>query len=237
MDLIYYLPLISVFLPFAISPVTYILGRSRSKTSGVVSTLTVLITLLAVLTLSMSGDFVVDNVLNFTVNRLTVFISFIPAFLGFLAMLYSIGYLKDHAASYYTLSLIFLGSMLGMSLSWNLAWMYIFMEITTISSAILVAHRRDTISYEAAIKYILICIAASTITIIGIATFYSATGSLNLQAPLMETSSWAIKVMAISFLVGIGVKMAIFPLHSWLPDAHSEAPAPISTLLSGAMIG
>ncbi|MEM3509912.1 MAG: proton-conducting transporter membrane subunit [Nitrososphaerales archaeon] len=237
MDLIYYLPLISVFLPFAISPVTYILGRSRSKTSGVVSTLTVLITLLAVLTLSMSGDFVVDNVLNFTVNRLTVFISFIPAFLGFLAMLYSIGYLKDHAASYYTLSLIFLGSMLGMSLSWNLAWMYIFMEITTISSAILVAHRRDAISYEAAIKYILICIAASTITIIGIATFYSATGSLNLQAPLMETSSWAIKVMAISFLVGIGVKMAIFPLHSWLPDAHSEAPAPISTLLSGAMIG
>lgn len=232
-----YLTLVAVFLPLVLSPVAYVIGRYRSKASGVFSSIIALVTLVAIIVLSLGGDYVVDNIFNFTVNRLTIFIAFIPAFLGFLAMLYSIGYLTEHAAPYYCFGLIFLGSMVGMSLSWNIVWMYIFMEITTFSSAILVAHRRDIISYEAAIKYLLICLTASTIAIAGIATFYSITGSLDLQASLSGSNSWAIKIMTISFLVGIGVKMAIFPLHTWLPDAHSEAPAPISTLLSGAMIG
>ena len=128
---------------------------------------------------------------------------------------------------YYALITLFFGAMMFAILAPSLPLMWVAVELTTLVSAPLIACRRDRGSLEAMWKYLLICS-------IGIAFALFGT-MLVLHAQSTGSARWYMAGFAF-VLAGYGTKMGLAPFHTWLPDAHSEAPAPVSALLSGALL-
>jgi hydrogenase-4 component F len=120
----------------------------------------------------------------------------------------------------------------------DLAIMWIGLEATTVLSALLIVYDRHPASVEASWRYTLLASAGLTIGLFGLVTLYSQTGTLDAFAlathPPAMTAALAL-VVGLA-LVGFGTKVGLFPMHSWLPDAHSEAPAPVSALFSGVLL-
>jgi len=183
---------------------------------------------------------------SFTVNGYTNLIALIATFIGFLVVVYSIKYIEKRRGYYSFFVLLTLGSLVGMAYSWNLLWVFLFAELATISSAPLIAHYLKATSYEGALKYFVIQIFASFFGVVGLGLIYQEA----------QISGFAgIGVFSIDFLIASGlllgfigklaifliflgflVKVPSFPIHTWLPDASTAAPAPISTLLHAMMI-
>lgn len=128
---------------------------------------------------------------------------------------------------YYTLLFVFLAAMIFAILAPSLPLMWVAIELTTLVSAPLIAYHCTKDSLEAMWKYLLICS-------IGIAFALFGT-MLVLYAQSGASVKWYMAGFAF-ILAGYGTKMGLAPFHTWLPDAHSEAPAPVSALLSGALI-
>ena len=128
---------------------------------------------------------------------------------------------------YYALLILFFGAMMFSLLASSLPLMWVAIELTTLVSAPLITYHRSRESLEAMWKYLLICS-------IGIAFALFGT-MLVLHAQSTGSVMWY-KAGFAFVLAGYGTKMGLAPFHTWLPDAHSEAPAPVSALLSGALL-
>ncbi|MFX0150391.1 MAG: complex I subunit 5 family protein [Candidatus Hodarchaeota archaeon] len=176
--------------------------------------------------------------LVFNFHAIALFVSFIPIFLGSLSMIYSYSYQINQIRWHYFFSLLFIASMVLLVLSENLIWIFIFMEATTITSAILVSLGRRPEAKEATMKYLIITIFTSVFTILGIFIIKNVTGTLILSEINWDqiTSLFEMKVAISLIFIGLSTKAAAFPFHFWLPDAHSEAPVTTSVLLSGGKI-
>lgn len=182
-------------------------------------------------------------------------------FLGATGLLYaagaafSIGYLAGHddehgfagyARRYFALLNLFAWSMLLVPLAADFGTLWVAVELTTIISALLVAIDRTDAALEASWKYILIASCGLGIALLAIILLYaSGTTALgDAYVPRFDrligaADSLSDDVVSLAFvlaLVGFGTKAGFVPLHAWLPDAHSEAPAPVSALLSGALL-
>jgi hydrogenase-4 component F len=140
----------------------------------------------------------------------------------------------------------FLAAMTLVSVTQNLALMWAAVEVTTLASAPLVYFYRRRGALEAAWKYLLLCSVGIALALLGtfclgIAASGSpgAAGGLTLEALSAAAPSMArpwLKAAFVLALVGYGTKMGLAPLHTWLPDTHSQAPSPVSALLSGALL-
>ena len=142
--------------------------------------------------------------------------------------------------------LFFLSTMTLVIVSDNLGLLWVAIEATTLASAPLIYFHRHHRSLEATWKYLLICsvgiglallgnfFLAVSATIHGGASIPLSVQELRAHATLLHTP-W-LKGAFIFLLVGYGTKMGLAPLHTWLPDAHSEAPSVVSALLSGALL-
>ena len=128
---------------------------------------------------------------------------------------------------YYALLTLFFGAMMFSLTASSVALMWVAVELTTLVSAPLIAYHRDKGSLEAMWKYLLVCS-------IGIAFALFGT-MLVLHAQSTGSARWYMAGFAF-VLAGYGTKMGLVPFHTWLPDALSEAPAPVSALLSGALL-
>ncbi|MFF0267584.1 proton-conducting transporter membrane subunit [Kribbella sp. NPDC004536] len=176
---------------------------------------------------------------------------------GVVATWSGIGYVEDELACGHTdavgarrygvLVPLFLAAMVVAVLAGNLGLLWAAIEATTIVTAFLVGHRRSRRSLEATWKYVVICS-------VGIALAYLGTVLVNYAAKqggvaADGTLDWAVLaghagaldpgVMRLAFgllVLGFGTKAGLVPLHSWLPDAHSQAPAPVSALMSGVLL-
>ena len=167
-------------------------------------------------------------------------------FLG--VAIYNNGYHKDveeqvRKIRHYTyMVLFFVLSMTGAVLSENLGITWVFIEGTTLASAYLIYFHKTKHSIEAAWKYVFICSIGIALAFVGIILLTIATGNLNTlfyndlyhNAPLFN-QFW-LKLSFVFILFGIGTKMGLAPVHFWLPDAHAEAPSPISALLSATLL-
>lgn len=141
--------------------------------------------------------------------------------------------------------LLFLSSMTAVTLSHHLGLLWIGVETTTLASAPLIYFHRHHRSLEAAWKYLLICSLGIGLALIGnlfiaVATKAHAEGQAMMIEELVLQARgfdplW-LKIGFIFMLVGYGTKMGLVPMHSWLPDAHSESPSVVSALLSGALL-
>ncbi|NLX13731.1 MAG: NADH dehydrogenase FAD-containing subunit, partial [Phycisphaerales bacterium] len=140
--------------------------------------------------------------------------------------------------------LLFLAMMTLVTVSAHLGLLWVAVEATTLSSAPLIFYHRHHRSLEATWKYLLICSVGIALALMGnfalAAGFSEGTAiSLHLEDLLTQASSlnprW-LQAAFILMLVGYGTKMGLAPMHTWLPDAHSEAPSVVSALLSGALL-
>jgi hydrogenase-4 component F len=146
--------------------------------------------------------------------------------------------------AYYTAALLgFAAAMSGVILSSNLGMMWVFVEATTLASAYLIYFKGGKAALEAAWKYIFICsigIAFAFMGIIFLSMSYSGqNGSLSfewLQANAAGFAPLWLKLAFVFMAVGFGTKTGLAPVHAWLPDAHSEAPSPVSALLSASLL-
>lgn len=140
--------------------------------------------------------------------------------------------------------LLFIASMTGVIISRRIAWMWIFIEASTLTSAPLIYYHKDNETLEAVWKYLFICSVGIALAFVGVISITHAAKNLsqtNLTIDYLISNAdllnkpW-IMIAFIFALIGFGVKMGLAPMHTWLPDAHSSAPAPISALLSGALL-
>ena len=142
--------------------------------------------------------------------------------------------------------LLFLASMTLVTLSQHFGLLWVGVEATTLASAPLIYFHRHHRSLEATWKYLLICSVGIALALMGnfvLAVSASAVEGhdVNLHVTSLLGSAsqlngvW-LKAAFLFFLVGYGTKMGLAPMHTWLPDAHSEAPSPVSALLSGALL-
>jgi multicomponent Na+:H+ antiporter subunit D len=125
-------------------------------------------------------------------------------------------------------------------LSGDLFNLYVFLEISVISSYALVAFGVEKTELEASYKYQVLGGLASLLVLFGIAMIYWKTKTLNIADIAMllregEQDAFLVFVQLI-LMTGFGIKAALIPFHAWLPDAHSSAPSPISAMLSGVLI-
>jgi hydrogenase-4 component F len=175
-------------------------------------------------------------------------------FLGLMALvyaasaIYSVFYFRDSEfqpmqETVFTICLmLFVTVMSAAILSTHLAFFWVFLELTTLTTAILIYHDRSKSSLEAAWKYIFICSIGITLAFVGI-IFLSlgsrGIGSLfisDLANKAVSIHPFWLKLAFAFILIGFGTKIGVAPIHAWLPDAHSEAPSPVSALLSGALL-
>lgn len=162
--------------------------------------------------------------------------------IGFLSLVYSISYISRYTAEnyFYSLFCLMVAGMNGVVLSGDIFNIYVFLEISAISSYALVAFGIEKEELEATFKYQVLGGLASLIILTGIAFIYWKTKTLNIADIRAVLSTGADRryytLMQLLLLAGFGLKAAIIPFHAWLPDAHSSAPSPISAMLSGVLI-
>jgi hydrogenase-4 component F len=169
--------------------------------------------------------------------------------LFFLISIYTTAYLKVaniRSEHIFTGSmLLFLATMTMVTLSDHIMVMWIAIEATTLASAPLIYTHRSAASLEATWKYVLICSVGIALALLGSVLIALSMDLGDVDVPLaFSTLTQAapglnplwLKTGFVFILVGYGTKMGLAPMHTWLPDAHSEAPSPASALLSGVLL-
>lgn len=206
------------------------------------------------ITIFVAADFLAGTVISFSgmlhgdwravLLETTNFVAFSSAF-------DSIYWLREHPSilpgRYYIWWSIFWAALLAVALSQNLAFSWLALELSTLASAALIVEMRDSHSLEAAWKYVVIASVGLVLALVGIVLIYA---SLRFQL-----KSWAVldfqtllslhkvidprvaELASVFIVAGFGTKAGLVPFHTWLPDTHSEAPAPVSGLLSGVLLG
>ncbi|MEM2430337.1 MAG: NADH-quinone oxidoreductase subunit M [Nitrososphaerales archaeon] len=255
--MIEYLLILALLLPLICSPLPYLLG---GKKGGLLSFLILLISTLSIGYLLIQyylnpnrEPFIVwynwapDLGLTFGLNGdgLGLFMSFTIAILALALSLYSIEYMEheEDVGSYFTLYLLYSSGMIGCVLASDLIEFYLFFELMLIPSWALINQWGTGLREKVAFKYFIYTHVGALSLLIGILAtgmLYGTFDLFRIQILLSKQFKPDIiisQIAAILMLIGLMVKLAIFPFHTWLPDAHAEAPTPISALLSPAMIG
>lgn len=161
---------------------------------------------------------------------------------------YSLFYFKEHNLSAKQESifileiLLFVAAMTGVILATHLALLWVFVEATTLTSAMLIYFEKKKSSLEAAWKYVFICSVGIALAFVGIIIL--SIGSRNIDSLFFsdlykhasEINPLWLKIAFAFIFIGLGTKIGVAPIHAWLPDAHSEAPSPVSALLSGTLL-
>lgn len=159
------------------------------------------------------------------------------------AIVYSITYLKHienrlfQRRFYYFLLNAFAFTMLFTVSANNLGFIWVGIEATTVTSALLVATENDDSAIEAAWRYIIIVSSGLVISLVAVVFLYAAGKTLVLSTYLrLGETGHLFSVGVLLTLVGYGTKAGIFPLSSWLPDVHGRAPSPVSAVFSGVLL-
>ncbi len=138
---------------------------------------------------------------------------------------------------FYTGWLLCLTGLLGMTATGDAFNVFVFLEISSLATYLLISLHPDRRALSAAFHYLVLGTIGATFILIGIALLYMMTGTLNivdLAAHLPPVAQTRTVAVAFSFLViGIGIKAAAFPLHMWLPNAYAYAPSAVTALLAG----
>ena len=177
------------------------------------------------------------------IDLLSVFMTMLYIVIGLLTTAYSIKFMERDSSltEYYTLILGLVAGMTGVVFAGDFFTLFVFWELMCLTSYALVAFRKQKWeSIEAGFKYLIMSAAGSATILLAMSFLYGMTGTLNFAALASRLSNappegWLHITLAL-VIVGFGVKAAIVPFHTWLPDAHSAAPSPISAILSGVLV-
>ena len=167
--------------------------------------------------------------LSFDYSGIRGIFALVFGFVMTIVFIYSIDYIKENKKFYYTFLAILTLALIQIPLSDKFEHFYLFWEVMTISSYLLIMNSRSDKSISAAKIYFVMCIGGAYLLQLAFSQFYAA-GIENFAS--IQTISMTLAVL---FLLGFGVKAGIVPIHEWLPIAHPEAPSSISAPLSGIL--
>jgi hydrogenase-4 component F len=245
-----------LFLPVVAAGLVLIFKSRRAATSFAVAagTLEMLGLALTVWLVSRAGSLELGKYLR--ADTLTAFFLINLGAVFFLVLLYSTSYIRHIPAGrfssprwFYSFLFLFLFSIIAVYLASNLGFLWIMMEATTLASALLVGFYNTEGAIEAGWKYIIVCTVGLAFALFGTIVTYVAAVHVGLKPELalqwqvlkdagaqLANSPHLFKLGFIFLLVGFGTKVGLVPMHSWLPDAHAEAPSPVSAMLSAALL-
>ncbi len=241
-----------ILTPLLASPIIYLVGRIMARSGkmtpvvGWITTFILTVTLVPLFFISQAYSNQISIKLLFgtialRVDGIGVLLAFTVLVLSSLVALFSRQYMDGEPGEekYYALLVAMTGTIIGLGFATDLFNLWVWFEAMAISSVFLVAfYRSQPGSLEAGLKYLVQSAVGSVFVLIGIALIFAATGhtdlakiqaAINSPTPILLTAG-------VCFVIGFGVKTAIVPLHTWLPDAHSQAPSGISAMLSGIVI-
>jgi len=159
-----------------------------------------------------------------------------------LGLFYSARTIKDRVKEYYLLFLVLEMGISGACLSLNLVQFYVFWGLVMVPAFLIIGVWGGEQREHAAIKYIIYTLLGSVALLLAILSVYVQTGTFEIAEaaatrPFHGAEQWTWACLAFwGFFVGFAVKMACFPLHSWLPDAHTEAPTAGSVVMAGVLM-
>lgn len=181
--------------------------------------------------------------INLVLDGLSGFLVALIYLVSSAAVIFSVAYIKRYTAgaSYYSLFLLMVAGMSGVVLTGDIFNLFVYLEIGAIAAYALVAFGCQAEELEASFKYLVLGTLGALLILIGIGLIYSQFGNLSMAYIAREVAagpqtSPIIYFATALFLAGFGIKAALVPFHTWLPDAHPSAPAPISAMLSGILI-
>ncbi|MBI4609163.1 MAG: monovalent cation/H+ antiporter subunit D family protein [Candidatus Rokubacteria bacterium] len=175
--------------------------------------------------------------IELVVDHLSAFVAVAVSGMVALAIVYAAPPRRapESAGAFYGLVLLFLASLMGIVVTGDLFNLFVFLEVASLSSYALVASGGGR-ALLAAFRYLLLGTVGASFYLLGVGHLYVLTGTLNmadLAARLPELAGSRVFAVAVGFLViGLGIKMALFPLHGWLPDAYTYAPPAVTALLA-----
>ncbi|MCC5912199.1 MAG: proton-conducting membrane transporter [Clostridiaceae bacterium] len=178
--------------------------------------------------------------LSFNVDMLSFIMAITAGILWFLVSIYAHDYMEieAHRNRFYLWKTVTFGGVLGTVMAGDMLTMFLFFELMTFSSYMLVAHNQSNESILAGDSYIYMGVVGGLCILLGIVLVAAYTNTLEfvpLAAELAELG-WVKYLITILFATGFGIKAGMLPLHIWLPKAHPVAPTPASALLSGILI-
>ncbi|MCO1601828.1 hydrogenase 4 subunit F [Desulfosporosinus nitroreducens] len=250
------MPLILLALPLVIALLSMMVSNRRLLGAiSIVGSATTVLTALLIARQVFAGSSVVWGQF-IVIDALSALILCLVAIIGLMVALYSVGYLahdirigefsESRVKWYYFWMYIFVFTMFLALVSANLGIMWVAVEGTTLATALLVGFYNKKNSLEAAWKYIIICTVGIIFALFGTLLLHYAavsvtgeSGSLDwqtLRQVAERLDPMLLKLAFIFALVGFGTKVGLAPMHTWLPDAHSQAPSPISAMLSGVLL-
>jgi len=175
--------------------------------------------------------------INLAVDKFNFVILTLVNLLGFLISFYNIFYVHEEPnEKFHILFLLLIMSSSWISVTGDLFNMFVAFEVLSLSSFGLVGYLRNIDAIEAGFKYVVLGILAGSLILLGVVFVYTQTGTLNMAhiaSKLDSVSSYQKLIPFILIFFGLSVEGALFPLNSWLPDAHPAAPSGVSAMLSG----
>lgn len=249
--------LAAILTPIAASIATLIGGWRRATATLIVASAVTVLACGAALGFGVGSGarFALGGLLR--VDALSVTMLIVIGIVATLATWASIGYLDtelahDHtdtrgARTYGALTAAFLAAMVVAVCANNIGVIWVAIEATTVITAFLVGHRRTRTALEATWKYVVICSVGIAIAFLGTVLLYyaaehagaPAAAALNLDVLTAHAAGLdpgTTRLAGGLLLIGYGAKAGLFPFHTWLADAHSQAPAPVSALMSGVLL-
>ena len=187
-----------------------------------------------------AGDSAYAIRILFEIDGFNAFIAIIAGILPLAAVIYSWAYMKDETGQdkYYTLILLMTVGMLGMIITGDMFNFFVFLEITSISSAALIAfwtHKKNSV--QAGFKYIVISSIGALFILFAIAIFYAQYDALNMAVIANNISfSFLDKIALVLLIAALAMKSGIVPMHMWLPDAYGRAPSSVVVVLIGTTL-
>lgn len=242
---------ILILIPLAGALLTLLLPRRGQRVAGIAAAVA---TLAASLSVSWwlfrggarrheVGSWDIPLGIHLQADGLSVFMILVTAIVGLTVSVYAGSFFalsearKGGAAYFWPLWLFLWGFLNGLFLSSDLFNIYVALEGVTLSAVALAALNSDTTSLAGALRYLLAAMLGSLAYLLGVGILYSAYGMLDLQALAAVVEPELATGVAMALMVtGLLLKTALFPLHFWLPPAHSAAPAPVSAVLSALVV-
>ncbi len=250
MSLAVHLPALQVVIPLLAAPLTVLLRR-RAYAFGValaVSWVALAIAVLLWLQVADSGtiSYAIGNWpppwgIEYRVDKLSAFVLVLVAGIAAVVLPYSRASIEAEVPPqqhylFYTMFLLCLAGLLGITITGDAFNIFVFLEVSSLSSYVLIALGRDRRALVASYQYLIMGTIGATFIVIGVGLLYLMTGTLNLAdmgRRIAAVQGTRPVLAALAFLtVGISLKLALFPLHQWLPNAYTFAPSAVAAFLA-----
>ncbi len=249
MSVVPHLPVLQVVVPLLAAPLAVLLRHRVASFLIVVSASWIVLAIAIALWLQVANGALSYEIgswpppwgIEYRIDRLSAFVLLLVAAIAAVLLPYARASIereipRERHYLFYTLFALCLAGLLGITATGDAFNIFVFLEVSSLSTYVLIAMGRDRRALLAAYQYLIMGTIGATFIVIGIGLLYLTTGTLNLAdmaARMGDVEASRPLLAALAFItVGVCLKLALFPLHQWLPNAYTHAPSAVSAFLA-----